>query len=352
MQTAISLAERGLIPRPALRLGIRAIVRRRLKEQEASPRPLDAWIREMGTSPIALATGDANAQHYEMPPAFFQLVLGPHLKYSGAFWPPGVQSLGDAEHAMLNLTMDRAALADGQRILELGCGWGSLTLAMARRFPRARIRAVSNSNRQREFIMARARREGLSGVSVETADMNAFEASQPFDRVVSVEMFEHMRNWSELLRRIHGWLNPGGALFVHVFAHARFAYPYDTAGDDDWMARHFFTGGMMPSDDLLPRVATGFDIDDRWQLDGTHYARTAAAWHNNLMARRSEILAVLTAEFGPEAGLRAYYRWQLFFLSCAELFGFCGGTEWLVSHYRLRPRTPPDPHVSRQGVPV
>ncbi len=338
MQTLIDLAERGLVPGPVVRHGIRAIVRRRLEEQAAEPRPLDAWIREMAASPIALATVEANAQHYEMPPAFFERVLGPNLKYSSAYWPAGVTSLADAESAMLDLTLTRAALADGQRILELGCGWGSLTLAMARRFPRARIHAVSNSARQREFIMARARRDGLPGVVVETADINTFQPAGRFDRVVSVEMFEHMRNWPELLRRIHRWLDPTGALFVHVFAHARFAYPYDTAGDDDWMARHFFTGGMMPSDDLLPRAATSFDVEDRWKLAGTHYARTAEAWYERLVADRAGVHAVLAAEFGPAEARRAYHRWRIFFLACAELFAFGGGTEWIVSHYRLRPR--------------
>jgi cyclopropane-fatty-acyl-phospholipid synthase len=271
-----------------------------------------------------------------MPPAFFEMVLGPHLKYSGAYWPDGVNTLADAERAMLQLTIERADLRDGQRILELGCGWGSLTLAMARRFRHARILAVSNAHRQRSFILRRARLEGLTNVDVMTTDMNAFRAPGTFDRAVSVEMFEHMRNWSELVRRIYDWLNPGGQLFVHVFAHARHAYPYDTDGDEDWMARHFFTGGMMPSDDLLPRVATDFEPAGHWRIDGTHYARTAEAWYSQLMARRHEVLEVLTSEFGcADESLRAFHRWRLFFLACAELFAYGGGSEWLVSHYRL-----------------
>jgi cyclopropane-fatty-acyl-phospholipid synthase len=177
----------------------------------------------------------------------------------------------------------------------------------------------------------------LTGVTVTTADMNVFDTPQRFDRVVSVEMFEHMRNWPELLRRIHGWLRPGGALFVHVFAHRRFAYPYDSAGQDDWMARHFFTGGMMPSDDLLPQAASTFDVDGRWQVNGTHYARTAQAWYDRLVERRAEVLEILTADLGPADALRAYHRWRLFFLACVELFAFRGGSEWIVSHYRLRP---------------
>jgi cyclopropane-fatty-acyl-phospholipid synthase len=337
LSTAITLAERGFVPTPAVRRGIRSIVGRRYRQQHTLARPVDAWIAEMGRSAVALATADANAQHYEVPPAFFALVLGPHMKYSGAWWPEGVTTLGEAERAMLDATMSHAALADGQRILELGCGWGSLTLAMAHRFPHARIVGVSNSSRQREHILARARAQGLANVDILTVDMNTFQAPGRFDRVVSVEMFEHMRNWPELVRRIHGWLDPDGALFVHVFAHLRFAYPYDVEGDDDWMARHFFTGGMMPSDDLLPRVATGlFAPEGHWRYNGTHYARTAEAWHDLLVTRREDVQRVLIDEFGRVEGLRAYHRWKIFFLACAELFGYRNGSEWIVSHYLLR----------------
>jgi cyclopropane-fatty-acyl-phospholipid synthase len=334
----IWLAERGGIPSPVLRRAIRAIVGRRLRAEQRHPRSLEAWVREMASSDIAIATDAANAQHYEVPPAFFERVLGPHMKYSSAYWPTGVGSLAEAERAMLALTMERAELGRGQRILELGCGWGSLTLAMARRFPSASIHAVSNSSRQREFILARASNEGLLNVTVETADMNAFAPSGRFDRVVSVEMFEHMRNWPELLRRVHGWLDPRGALFVHVFAHRTFAYPYDDRGDDDWMARQFFTGGMMPSDDLLPRVASAFDVPGHWRLDGTHYGRTAEAWHDQLVANRGEIIALFSRDLGATEARLVYHRWKLFLLACAELFNYRGGTEWIVSHYLLRPK--------------
>lgn len=342
MRTAAALAERGLIPESAIRLGIRSIVRRRLREQAAQGLPLERWAREMAESPIALATGAANAQHYEVPAEFFRLVLGPHLKYSGAYWPAGVRSLGRAEQAMLELSVERADLADGQRILELGCGWGSLSLFMARRYPRARILAVSNSHQQRAWIEARAHERGLTNLSVQTADMNVFDPPSRFDRVVSVEMFEHMRNWQALLARIHRRLEPGGALFVHVFAHARHAYPFETTGSDDWMGRHFFTGGMMPADSLLPSIASPFEVERHWRIDGTHYARTAEAWHANLLRSRREVIDVLAR--GPVRGeatgraeaTRQFHRWRLFFLACAELFGYRDGTEWLVSHYRLR----------------
>jgi cyclopropane-fatty-acyl-phospholipid synthase len=208
---------------------------------------------------------------------------------------------------------------------------------MAQRFPSARIVGVSNSSRQRDHILRRAGDRGLSNIEILTADMNVFRPSGRFDRVVSVEMFEHMRNWPELVRRIHGWLEPGGALFVHVFAHLRFAYPYDVDGDDDWMARHFFTGGMMPSDDLLPRVAAGqFNVEGHWRYNGTHYARTAEAWHSLLVARREAVQRVLIGDLGRDQGVRAYHRWKIFFLACAELFNYRNGSEWIVSHYLLR----------------
>jgi cyclopropane-fatty-acyl-phospholipid synthase len=338
MQALIALAENGLVPTPVLRAGIRHVVGRRLDQERRRTRSMEEWIRQMTASPVALDTPAANEQHYEVPPAFFEQVLGPHLKYSAAYWPEGVTALVEAEQAMLDLTIERAALADGQLILDLGCGWGSLSLEIARRYRKSAVLAVSNSARQRAFIEARARERGLTNLIVRTADMNEFAAPTRVDRVVSVEMFEHMRNWPELLRRVHGWLAPDGALFVHVFAHVRYAYPYESEGSDDWMARHFFTGGMMPSDDLLPRVATDFEVEGHWTLDGTHYGRTADAWYVNLMVRRLAVQPILEAELGRKAARVTFHRWRLFLLACAELFNYGGGREWVVSHYLLRPR--------------
>ncbi len=336
MKLALELAERGLVPERAVRAGIRRLLRNRIDEETARGRSIAEWAAAMAASDVALRTADANAQHYEMPPEFFELVLGTHLKYSSGYWPPGVTTLDGAESAMIDLTIERAALADGQRILELGCGWGSLTLSMARRFPGSRIVAVSNSSRQREFIRRRAADAGIANLDVVTADMNTFAPDGSFDRVVSVEMFEHMRNWQALLGRIHRWLAPGGALFVHVFAHARFAYPFETDGDDDWMARHFFSGGMMPSDDLLPSIASPFQVEGHWRVDGTHYARTAEAWHDRLLLRRAEVMRLFRREFGSRDARLLFHRWRMFFLACAELFAWRDGAEWFVAHYRLR----------------
>ena len=327
---AIALAERGVLPLTTLRLGIRALLRDRL-EEAGSEHDLEAFLAMLASEPLAVATQEANEQHYEVPAAFYQHALGPQLKYSGAYWPEGVRDLAGAESAMLALSCERAELADGQDILELGCGWGSLTLHMARAFPESRITAVSNSSSQRRFIEARA----PGNVRVITADMRTYQPDASFDRVVSVEMFEHMRNLPELLRRIAGWLRADGKLFVHVFCHRAYAYLFGTDGADDWMGRYFFTGGMMPSFDLLPAIRSGLTLEDSWRMDGTHYQKTAEAWRLNLEAARDEVMPVLTETYGAEAALW-FQRWRLFFLACEELFGYRNGTEWLVGHYRFR----------------
>jgi cyclopropane-fatty-acyl-phospholipid synthase len=332
VSAAMALVERGLVPDAVVRAGIRSFLRRRLRgEDEARTR---AFVEEMGRSPVAVETGAANRQHYEVPPAFFLAVLGPRLKYSSCLYGDGAEDLPAAEEAMLGLTAARAGLADGQEILDLGCGWGSMSLYAAERFPGSRVLGVSNSAPQREFILARARERGLGNLEIVTADVNGFEPGRTFDRVVSVEMFEHVRNHGILLGRIAGWLRPGGRLFVHVFCHARFAYPFETEGEDNWMGRHFFTGGIMPSEDLLPGLDRDLVVEERWRVDGRHYARTSEDWLRNLDARREEALAALP---GPDAAL-ALRRWRIFFMACAELFAFRGGTEWFVAHYRFRPR--------------
>ncbi|MCA9752072.1 MAG: class I SAM-dependent methyltransferase [Gemmatimonadetes bacterium] len=282
----------------------------------------------MEASPIAAAVDRANDQHYEVPADFFEAVLGPRLKYSCARYDHPGATLAEAEDAALARTARHADLVDGQRILELGCGWGSLSLWMAEMFPASRVVAVSNSASQREFVEARAAGRGLRNLRVVTADVNRFETTERFDRVVSVEMFEHVRNWDALLARVRDWLGPEGRLFLHVFAHVREATFYSTDGPGDWMGRHFFTGGMMPSRDLPHRFPHRFVVEDEWWWDGTHYARTADAWLRNLDHARESV--------ERRVGARAFRRWRMFFLACRELFGRRGGETWGVGHYRLR----------------
>ena len=335
---AIGWTEQGLLPDPMIRAGIRRLLRQRLAEidagdAEAAGERLEAFVDSMRRAPVAPVPEKANEQHYEVPAGFFAQVLGACRKYSSCWWPQGVASLDEAEAAALAATCERAGLADGQRILELGCGWGSLTLWMAERYPHARITAVSNSASQRAYILGEAARRGLANVTVLTCDMNRFAAEGQFERVVSVEMFEHMRNWRELFRRVHGWLAPGGRFFMHVFVHRSVPYAFEVRDASDWMSRHFFSGGMMPSDDLALRFQDELRLARRWRWDGTHYEKTANAWLANLDARRAEVMPLLEATYGREQAQAWLQRWRLFFMACAELFGFERGQQWWVSHY-------------------
>jgi cyclopropane-fatty-acyl-phospholipid synthase len=337
----LGLAERGYLPDALVRHGIRRMCAQRLREEASGDLIQQAnrfseRIEMLRRSPVAIHTDTANAQHYDLPPAFFELCLGKRLKYSGCYYPSGEESLEQAEEAMLELYGERAELADGQSILELGCGWGSLTLWMAERHPNAKIVAVSNSNQQREYIDAQCRQRGIENVRVITQDVNRLELDAgQFDRCVSVEMFEHMRNYDILLGRIASWLRPGGKLFVHIFAHRNRMYPFETAGEGNWLGRHFFTGGLMPASDTLLWFQRDLTIEQRWHVDGTHYQRTANHWLANQDARRNQVMSALAGAYGSAAAPLWFQRWRMFWMSCAELFGYANGQEWLVGHYRF-----------------
>lgn len=336
----LGLAERGLLPDALVRLGIRRLCAERLRTERSGGATAQAErfaerIGALRTSPVAIHTEAANAQHYELPPAFFALCLGPRLKYSCGYFAHGAETLAEAEEAMLELYAQRAELADGQQILELGCGWGSLTLWMAERYPNAHITAVSNSHGQRHHIEAQCRARGLRNVQVLTRDVNALILdAASFDRCVSVEMFEHVRNYDALMQRIAAWLKPGGKLFTHIFAHRTLMYPFETGGADNWLGRHFFTGGLMPAADTLLHFQDDLLLERRWLLEGTHYSRTANLWLAHQDAQRTRVLEVLRETYGANARLW-FERWRIFWMACAELFGFAGGTEWLVAHYRF-----------------
>ncbi len=335
----IAMAERGLLPDPLIRFGIRRLNRRRLRNEQANnsnewQRRFSERLEQLRSSPIALETDAANEQHYEVPADFYRLCLGQHLKYSSGYWPEGTSSLDEAEAAMLQLSSDHAALADGQQVLELGCGWGSLTLWMAQHYPNSQITAVSNSASQRRYIMDQAEARDLSNVQVITADVNAFDIDEGrFDRVVSVEMFEHMRNYQVLMGNIARWLKPGGMLFVHIFCHRHVMYPFEVQGADDWMSQYFFTGGLMPAYDTLTHFQDELTLMERWAIDGTHYEKTANAWLAKMDQNRDQILRVFDASYDNAA--LWFQRWRIFYMACAELFGHKGGEEWLVGHYRF-----------------
>ncbi len=336
--SVITLAENRWLPDSIIRFGIRQLLKQRLKDEfaydvEQQNKRYGELLESLRQSPIAIETDAANEQHYEVPAAFYQYALGKHLKYSSCYWDNETENLDQAEAKMLGLTMARAELQDGQHILELGCGWGSLTLWMAEQLPNSHITAVSNSNSQREHIQKQAKLRHLDNIEVITCDVNLLNLQHQYDRIVSVEMFEHMRNYDSLLNKVALWLKPDGKLFVHIFCHRYLAYPFETQGDDNWMGKYFFTGGLMPARDTLLHFQKHLKLQRQWDLSGSHYQKTSEAWLDNMDKNAGEIMQLFSETYGTNEAKLWVQRWRIFFMSCAELFGYSNGNEWLVAHY-------------------
>jgi cyclopropane-fatty-acyl-phospholipid synthase len=331
-----ALLQKDLLPDPLIRTGIRRLLAQRINEEKGRY-DVAAYVADLKTRPVAEETRAANEQHYEVPTAFYRHCLGQRLKYSGCLYPTGSETLDSAEEAMLNLYLERGRFADGQDVLELGCGWGSLSLFLAERFPKSRITGISNSRTQKEFIDAEAARRGLHNLRIITADMNVFSTGTgAYDRVVSIEMFEHMKNYQVLFSRIAGWLRPGGLMFVHIFTHQHLSYHFVARDASDWMSRYFFTGGQIPSHDLLSHFQDDLKLVSDWRVNGTHYQRTAEHWLQNMDRHKAEILPLFAATYGADQARKWWVYWRVFYMSCAELWGYRGGEEWLVSHYLFR----------------
>jgi cyclopropane-fatty-acyl-phospholipid synthase len=339
----LDLTESGLLPDALVRAGIRRLLKARLQaihadDIELSAVTLSAFVEMMKQSPVAPLPERANEQHYEVPAEFFTEALGEHRKYSCCYWNEGTDSLADAEANALRISCERAGLRDGMSVLDLGCGWGSLSLWIASHYPNSSVRAVSNSRSQHDHIVAEATARGLTNLRVEVCDMNVFEAGSQFDRIVSIEMFEHMRNYQKLFQRVAGWLKPDGRFFMHIFCHRSTPYEFIDQGPQDWMTRFFFAGGIMPSDDLPLHFQDDLLLSDRWRWSGEHYARTSNAWLRRMDERRNVIMPILRDTYGAASAQTWFVRWRIFFMACAELFDFNDGQEWYVGHYLFKRR--------------
>lgn len=342
MSLVTGFLEKGLVPDGLIRVGIRARLSKKLWAESdggsaAEEKRKNEILEKIQQSPISIFTESANEQHYELPAAFFEKVLGEHLKYSSGFWKEGVGELDQSEEDMLALTVKRADIQDGQEILELGCGWGSLSLYMAKRFSKSRITVVSNSHSQKKYIDHVASERRLGNLTVITAEMGSLALPQVFDRVVSVEMFEHMRSYPKLFEKVARFMKPEAKLFIHVFAHQKYAYFYEEQDPDDWIARYFFTGGTMPSADLFSYFQNHLAIKTQWQVSGTHYQKTCRAWLRRMDRKKAEILPILQGVYGSEYK-KWWNYWRVFFMACEELFAYRGGKEWMVCHYLLEKR--------------
>lgn len=338
IQAGIKLLEKNLLPDFIIRQGIRHLLKKRLqdlaKQSSGDVKTWeDNWVKTLKNSPIAVETEAANEQHYEVPDELYTLCLGPRLKYSSAYYLNPTSTLAEAEDTMIELYCQRAQLSDGQRLLDLGCGWGSLSLTLAAKYPNSQITGFSNSNGQRKFILQQAKNRGIHNLNILTGNIITHEFSEKFDRILSVEMFEHMRNYELLLKKVSHWLNEEGKLFVHIFCHKEYSYPFEVKDDSDWMSKYFFTGGQMPAANLLPKFQEHLSLLNQWTVSGVHYQKTSEDWLINIDRHKNQVLALFRKTMPSSEALKWFQYWRVFFMSCAELFGYNQGREWFVSHY-------------------
>ncbi|RHX84011.1 SAM-dependent methyltransferase [Leptospira stimsonii] len=343
MKWIYDLMEKDVFPNWLIRIRIRQLLKQRLRDEdkgslEKNQKHLMEYVNHLKNSPIAIHTGAANEQHYEVPAEFFKLVMGKHMKYSSGYWETKNTSFDESERRMLEITCQRAQIENGMSILDLGCGWGSLSLYMAEKFPKSSITGVSNSKSQKKFIDGEAKKRGLKNLTILTADMNEFKIAKKFDRLVSVEMLEHMKNYEKLFEKFSGFLKPNGLFFVHIFTHHKFAYAFEVVDDTDWMSKYFFTGGQMPSHDLFLYFQKDFQIQNQWVVNGNHYARTSEAWLDGMIRNKDQVMKVLSDTYGPDQAVKWFVYWKVFFMACAELWKYRNGEEWIVSHYLFSKR--------------
>ena len=328
----LTIAELGLIPDVFIKTAVRFITKKRLNESGIHENKLNV-IKSISEGGIAEKTDDANEQHYEVPPEFFKYALGKNLKYSCSFFDK-TDSLDEAEKSMIELYIERADIQEGHDILDLGCGWGSFSLYVAEKYPSVSITAVSNSKDQIAFIQNEAKRRGLFNIKASKMDVNNLDLDNKFDRIVSIEMFEHLRNYKLILNSLNSLLKPDGRLFVHIFCHKELTYFYEIKNSYDWMTKYFFEGGIMPSQDIFKYFDDELEVINQWDVNGNHYAKTCKAWLNNHYKNKDKILDIFDKHYDKP---RIWFnRWRIFFLSCEAFFAINNGREYFVSHYLLK----------------
>lgn len=339
----IKVLENGYMPDPITRLGIRSLVKQRLNESSKNtandPQYLKNYAQKLKQSPLAIMTDTANKQHYEVPTDFYNLSLGRHKKYSSCYWDQNTKTLEEAEQKALDLSIEHAGVVDGMRVLELGCGWGSLSLELAKRFPHSAITAVSNSKTQKAYIDHQASERGLTNLTVLTRDLglesNYDFGAEKFDRVMSIEMMEHLRNYELFFKKVAPSIKEDGKFFIHIFTHKNAPYFFETEGEDNWMGKYFFSGGQMPARDLFDEFNNDLIVEKKWDWNGDHYSKTLEAWLDNTDQEKTRVLSMFKKTYGEGAEVIWYNRWRVFFMSCSELFKYNKGEEWGVTHYLM-----------------